>query len=208
MRLGAKRRPRVVRNLAFLEHPDALGAEAADVGALAGRVEDADALVLYHNLGVYRKTIERLTRCKLIVRSGVGIDNVDHVFARERGIPVANVPDYGIADAALDPVSGAIVWQVRGGSLGPTTVTIEEVPSLHVAYVRHTGRYQGLGEVFADLFTRLMTWAQPRGLVHAESRLLALYHDNPSITESTQFPPSVSGSVSRGVERYHREPGK
>jgi AraC family transcriptional regulator len=103
--------------------------------------------------------------------------------------------DYGIADAAFDPVSGATVWQVRGGSLGPITVTIEEVPSLHVAYVRHTGRYQGLGEVFADLFARLMTWAQPRGLVHAESSLLALYHDNPSITEDDRLRVSVGITV-------------
>jgi AraC family transcriptional regulator len=110
--------------------------------------------------------------------------------------------DYGIADAALDPVSGAIVWQVRAGSLGRTTVTIEEVPGLHVAYVRHTGRYQGLGEVFADLFTRLMTWAQPRGLVHAESRLLALYHDNPSITEDDRLRVSVGIIVPPETETF------
>jgi D-3-phosphoglycerate dehydrogenase/C-terminal binding protein len=38
------------------------------------------------------------------VRGGVGFDNVDGEYARERGIPVANVPDYGseeVADSAL-----------------------------------------------------------------------------------------------------------
>jgi C-terminal binding protein len=71
---------------------------------LAGRVEDADALMVYHTLQLTRKTIDRLERCRLIVRCGVGFDNVDHAYARQRGIPVANVPDYGseeVADSAL-----------------------------------------------------------------------------------------------------------
>ena len=45
-----------------------------------------------------------MTRCELIVRCGVGFDNVDHAFARQKGIAVANVPDYGteeVADSAI-----------------------------------------------------------------------------------------------------------
>ena len=41
---------------------------------------------------------------KVISRYGVGYDNVDHAYARSRGIPVANVPDYGteeVADSAI-----------------------------------------------------------------------------------------------------------
>jgi D-3-phosphoglycerate dehydrogenase/C-terminal binding protein len=71
---------------------------------LVGRIEDADAIMLYHNMALTRKTIERLRDCKLIVRCGVGYDNVDHVFARQRGIAVANIPDYGseeVADSAI-----------------------------------------------------------------------------------------------------------
>ena len=51
-----------------------------------------------------RSTIDRLEKCKLIVRCGVGYDNIDHEYARERGIDVANVPDYGseeVADSAI-----------------------------------------------------------------------------------------------------------
>lgn len=71
---------------------------------LVDRIEDADAIMLYHNLALRRRTIERLTNCKLIVRCGVGYDNVDYRFAEDRGIPVANVPDYGteeVADSAI-----------------------------------------------------------------------------------------------------------
>jgi len=71
---------------------------------LVGRIEEADAVMLYHHLALSRRTIERLDHCRLIVRCGVGFDNVDHVFARQRGIAVANVPDYGteeVADSAI-----------------------------------------------------------------------------------------------------------
>lgn len=80
---------------------------------LAGRIEDADAVMMYHNLAVSRNTIARLERCKLIVRCGVGIDNVDHAFARTRGIAVANVPDYGTEEVA-DSAIGMLLTLARG----------------------------------------------------------------------------------------------
>jgi D-3-phosphoglycerate dehydrogenase len=41
-----------------------------------------------------------LTHCKLIIRCGIGVDNVDLVAAKARGIPVCNVPDYGVREVA------------------------------------------------------------------------------------------------------------
>ncbi len=80
---------------------------------LVGRVNDFDALMLYHNIALTPATIDRLTRCKLIVRCGVGIDNVDRARARERGIPVANVPDYGSEEVA-DTAIGMALSLARG----------------------------------------------------------------------------------------------
>jgi D-3-phosphoglycerate dehydrogenase/C-terminal binding protein len=80
----------------------AFGARVED--ELFGRIEDVDAIILFHELLLTRRTLERLHKCKLIVRGGVGFDNVDHAFARTLGIPVGNVPDYGseeVADMAL-----------------------------------------------------------------------------------------------------------
>ena len=71
---------------------------------LVGRIEDVDAIILYHTISLTHKTIDRLQHCKLIVRGGVGYDNVDRVLARQKGIAVANVPDYGneeVADSAI-----------------------------------------------------------------------------------------------------------
>ncbi len=84
-------------------------AEVTGLGAhgeeeLVGRIERADAIIVYHEVALTRRTIERLRQCKLIVRGGVGVDNVDLEFARACGIPVANVPDYGseeVADSAI-----------------------------------------------------------------------------------------------------------
>lgn len=71
---------------------------------LLGKVEDADALMVYHYFHLTRKTIDRLTHCKVIVRPGVGYDGVDLEAAAARNIPVCNVPDYGtneVADSAM-----------------------------------------------------------------------------------------------------------
>lgn len=80
---------------------------------LAGRIEDADAIVLYHAISITRETIERLKCCKVIVRGGVGYDNVDWRTAREHGIPVAIVPDYGSEEVA-DTAIGMALALARG----------------------------------------------------------------------------------------------
>src|SRR5262245_11125360 len=95
------------------ELAELMALDATSEDDLRGKVETADALMLYHNIEIRRATIERLTRCKLIVRCGVGYDNVDHEFARSRGIPVANVPDYGTEEVA-DSAIGLMLALTRG----------------------------------------------------------------------------------------------
>jgi D-3-phosphoglycerate dehydrogenase/C-terminal binding protein len=95
---------------------DVATVESLDVhneSELWGRIEDADCIMVYHTLKVTKATIERLKNCKLIVRCGVGYDNVDHAFARSRGIPVANVPDYGTEEVA-DSAIGLMLALTRG----------------------------------------------------------------------------------------------
>jgi D-3-phosphoglycerate dehydrogenase len=47
-----------------------------------------------------RAVIQELTLCKVIVRYGIGINNIDLDAARDRGIVVCNVPDYCIDEVA------------------------------------------------------------------------------------------------------------
>jgi D-3-phosphoglycerate dehydrogenase / 2-oxoglutarate reductase len=59
----------------------------------------ADALMVQW-APITRRVIEQLTRCRIISRYGVGVDMIDLEAARERGIPVANVPDYCVEEVA------------------------------------------------------------------------------------------------------------
>jgi len=89
-----------------IEHAllDPIGAEIVALQAtsdaqLLDRVADADALLVCY-APVTQRVIERLTRCRIIARYGIGVDNVDVAAATARGIPVTNVPDYCIDEVS------------------------------------------------------------------------------------------------------------
>lgn len=69
--------------------------------------EMADA-ILVQWAPVTKKVIDNLKKCKIIVRYGIGVDNVDLNAAKEKGIPVCNVPDYCIGEVADHSVALAI----------------------------------------------------------------------------------------------------
>lgn len=60
---------------------------------LAREVADADLLLMCY-ARISRRVIEGAPRLKAIVKYGVGIDAIDIDAARERGVPVVNVPAY------------------------------------------------------------------------------------------------------------------
>jgi D-3-phosphoglycerate dehydrogenase / 2-oxoglutarate reductase len=69
---------------------------ADDIVAVA---KDADAvLVTYAKLT--REVLTQFTRCKAIGRFGLGVDNIDLVTAKEKGIAVNYVPDYCIREVS------------------------------------------------------------------------------------------------------------
>ena len=71
-----------------------------EVAAQAG---DADVLINQY-VPITAEALDALPRCRLVVRYGVGVDNVDVEAAAARGVWVANVPDYGrdeVADHTL-----------------------------------------------------------------------------------------------------------
>ena len=73
--------------------------------------------------------------------------------------------------------------------------------TLSVAYIRHTGRYQGDEELFQRLFTRLYSWAGPRDLLEVPGRRdIVVYHDSPGLTDDTKLRISVGMTVPRGTE--------
>jgi phosphoglycerate dehydrogenase-like enzyme len=98
---------------------------------VAQQATDADILLVFHDIKLTERAIAPLSRCRAMIRCGVGFDNIDLVAAGSRGIVVCNVPDYGteeVADHALLLLLAsarrlvAADRSVRAGAWDPTTV--------------------------------------------------------------------------------------
>jgi AraC family transcriptional regulator len=64
-------------------------------------------------------------------------------------------------------------------------VRFERVKPITVAFIRHTGPYDGLlepGSSLASLWDELFRWGNPRGLTGPDSLLIGIGHDDPSVT--------------------------
>lgn len=77
-------------------------------------VRDAD-VVLVRESPVGRRVIDAMARCQAIIRYGIGVDNIDQVAAKERGIKVVNVPDYGTDEVSSQAVALALAVSRRIG---------------------------------------------------------------------------------------------
>lgn len=102
----------LIPDAGFLGEPDierqVAGPDAAVDVQRARRADDVpdsswascDAMILWQGVAILAATVGRLKRCRIIVRAGVGYDDVDVTACGERGIPVCNVPDYGTSEVA------------------------------------------------------------------------------------------------------------
>ncbi len=104
----------------------------------------ADAILLWHDVKINAEVIAKLERCRVIVRVGIGFDNVDLAAAGKRGIYVCNVPDYGTNDVADHTI--ALFLSLNRGLIEYNTATRqgswswEKVENLH----RLTGSTLGI----------------------------------------------------------------
>ena len=73
-----------------------------------GEILDATVIILWHNIPLSANVISRLRSCRAIIRNGVGFDSVDCEAAREHGVPVCNVPDYGTEEVADHAIALAL----------------------------------------------------------------------------------------------------
>lgn len=74
---------------------------------LIEKTRSADALLVQW-APITNRVIEALTACKIIVRYGIGYDNIDLQAATRRGIVVCNVPDYCIEEVADHTIALAL----------------------------------------------------------------------------------------------------
>jgi lactate dehydrogenase-like 2-hydroxyacid dehydrogenase len=75
--------------------------------------EKCNAVLAWHEIQYDRELLSKMKNCKVIVRVGVGYDNVDLKAAEDFGIMVCNVPDYGTDDVA-DHAMGLMLSLCRG----------------------------------------------------------------------------------------------
>ncbi len=67
-------------------------AEFHDKDQLLEAIRDFDAVIVRGKTKVTREVIDRGDNLKVIGRAGIGVDNIDVVYATEKGIPVVNAP--------------------------------------------------------------------------------------------------------------------
>ena len=78
---------------------EVIGRQCKTETELINLCRDADAVVTQF-ARINASVINAMTRSRVIVRYGVGVDNVDLDAARVRNIPVCNIPDYCIDEVA------------------------------------------------------------------------------------------------------------
>lgn len=92
-------------------------------------VRDADAVIVQYAV-ITRKIIDHMQNCKMIIKYGIGVNNIDSAAATEKGIYVCNVPDYGVDEVsnhaialllALAKKLPVITKALRGGDWGYTS---------------------------------------------------------------------------------------
>ena len=85
-----------------------------DISSVPDKIwNNCDAILAWHKLKYDKTIISKLKKCKVIVRVGVGYDNVDIIEAKKRNIIVCNVPDYGIGEVA-DHTMALLLSLIRG----------------------------------------------------------------------------------------------
>jgi lactate dehydrogenase-like 2-hydroxyacid dehydrogenase len=91
----------------FREQPEGPPAVPAAIFA------ECDALIVFHKLTIDDVFLDCVPRCRLIVRAGVGLNNIQLKACGARGIPVCNVPAYGTHEIA-DHTMSLLLTLVRG----------------------------------------------------------------------------------------------
>lgn len=73
-----------------------------DGDALVEQLRDSDVVVIRSATKIRKDLIDQVkdSRLKLMIRAGVGIDNIDHVYASENGFTVRNTPNSSSAAVA------------------------------------------------------------------------------------------------------------
>ncbi len=87
-----------------------------DEGTVVQYVRDADAIVVQLARAT-ENLLEAAKRCKVVVKVGIGVDNIDIPAATKRGIYVANVPDFCFDEVSDHTLALVLALQRKINSL-------------------------------------------------------------------------------------------
>ncbi len=86
---------------------------------------------------------------------------------------------------------GNIIRRNDMNNVKASSVEVKKFPEMTVAYVRHVGPYKGNSVLFEKLIGRICSWAGSRELLKPDTKLIALYHDNPEVTDENKLRVSI-----------------
>jgi AraC family transcriptional regulator len=92
--------------------------------------------------------------------------------AQHRPLPLAANAIHFVTDGELT------TFEPIGQGDVQMEVAVKKLEPMRVAFVRHVGPYQAVGETW----NKLCGWAGPRGLFGPHSKMLGLCHDDPDVT--------------------------
>ena len=79
---------------------------------ISGKSEDFDVVIVRSRTKLTKDLIEKASKCKIIARVGVGLDNIDQNSAKEKGIRVINAVE-GAMNAVAELVLGLMLSLAR-----------------------------------------------------------------------------------------------
>ena len=88
------------------------------------------------------------------------------------------------------------IWRMTMNDIKDISVTIEELPDLNAACVRHVGSYSEVGEAFNKLYA----WAGPRGMFNPAAKVLGIYYDMPEVTPVEKLRSDACITVPEGTK--------
>jgi AraC family transcriptional regulator len=105
---------------------------------------------------------------------------------------------FGVSPAAFRKNGGLMkpVVQDVKEKLPPLEASVRRMEPLRVAYVRHVGPYEAVGQAWQ----KLMMWAGMNGLLGPGVRLLGISHDDPVITPPERLRYDAAIVVGEGVK--------
>lgn len=101
------RPPHAIEQEAFPEAEFVFLDSVEEVGLNSGVLRNLDGLIVWHT-PITRVSAQHLKKCKIVVRYGVGYDNIDIPVLERENIIFCNTPDYGTEEVA-DTACGMIL---------------------------------------------------------------------------------------------------